>query len=149
MVEEHIVSGIWRYWLEDNSIIVYMIERIDDERAKAFSESVIRTMHEWSVLYPFKIVFNVSISGASMGYMMTTGRDLLNIGVTDDGYERVQHFMSTTPEFQAYLAVVLSKAISGQKARRMGMQGHRTLPQLEGATFFDMEDAVEWLRTRI
>ena len=144
-MNETIVDGIERYWLSDNTIAAYMFHRIDDQRAEILSQSILATLKDWPPDQPFRVIFNVSIAGASMNYMLATSRQVFNVGVTEQGRAAVEEFLAEHPDFHIYLALVLSKAFSGQKVYVSGAKGGTEHPQITGAMLFDMQHAVEWL----
>jgi hypothetical protein len=144
-MNETIVDGIDRYWLSDNTVAAYMFHRIDDERAEVLSQSIMATLHDWPPDVPFRVIFNVSIAGSSMNYMMATSEQVYNVGVTEEGRAAVDAFLAEHPDFRIHLALVLSKAISGQKVYVSGAKGETHHPQITGGMFFDMEHALDWV----
>ncbi|NDJ51643.1 MAG: hypothetical protein GYB68_01000 [Chloroflexi bacterium] len=142
---EEIADGITLHWFDNDNIAHFMIGRVDGNRADTLSEAVLNMLYDWPLDMEIKLMFDLSISGASMQFVVLSG-DIFNVGVTDDGKHHFDQFLADFPDRRVYLAVILPMSVSGRRAERTGINEHQVREQLEGATFFDREDALRWLR---
>ncbi|NDJ51642.1 MAG: hypothetical protein GYB68_00995 [Chloroflexi bacterium] len=143
MVDE-IADGITLQFFDDGSIAHFMIGRVDGNRPDRLSAAVLDLLHDWPPGRPIKLIYDLSISGASLALVQLFGD--VSVGVTPEGVEAVNAFKANNPKSTIYLATVLPKSISGRRAERK-VDKHRVDQQFEGVVVFKRDDALEWLRT--
>ncbi|PJF21661.1 MAG: hypothetical protein CUN56_09920 [Phototrophicales bacterium] len=144
---EKIYTGLQFAWLENKCIAAYRVENLAMDVMVEWSDHVINLLKNWQPDGFNLFLFDISTPGIGSSYLVMTGRELFNVGITRAGYTRVEQLMqqrqAQNPNAGIRVALVASPDPSGQIIRRYS--GTARLDVVMGKLFFQHQDAVRWL----
>jgi|SRR5664279_1902746 len=139
-------SGITRTFSHDGRIIIYTVSSLGVATLKNWSDDVIANLEHWPQEYDsYLTVYDLSSHGVSLPFLILTGYNIYNLGVTTAGQKRVDLLLQSRPGLQIKLALVLSSSLSGDMAVTRGRQRAADQPPIEYQVYFDQADARVWL----
>ena len=144
---DQIYPGLEHKWLEDHQIAAYRVESLSIDVMMEWSNHVMKTLKSWKPDGFYLFLFDISHQGVGSSYLVMTGRDLFNVGITRAGRTQVDQFMhqlqKENPGVGIRVAVIASPDPSGQLIRRYSGTGR--LDAVMGKLFFQYHDAIRWL----
>lgn len=129
-------------WIQNDTILKYAIYTTNRYMMKQWSDEVLTALGHWNN-NQVKIIFDLTYPNVSMSYFVLSKRELLNLGVTEQGKSYFLNFLDKTPHLNIKLAVILSSAMLGVL--------HNYIPNTYGydnfnaKIFFNATTAQDWL----
>lgn len=141
-----IAPGLHREMLADNRIVVFKPKAIYSSVLISWMDEALRLIKNWPENVPYLVMHDLSSRGVALVYGFSNNHDLFNLGVTEDGRQKMQEVLRTRPALRGRLAIVLSSRLSGRFVNRQAQQPLEDSPQIESRIFLDREAGLAWLQ---
>lgn len=141
-----IAPGLYREMLANNQIIVFKPKAIYSSVMSSWTDEALRSLQAWPDELPYLVMHDLSSRGVALVYGFSNNHDLFNLGVTEEGRNKVQALIESRPKLQGRLAIVLSSRLSGRFVNRQAQQPLQENTQIESRIFLDRDAALAWLQ---
>lgn len=132
--------------LPDEHLLAYAIQELRANVLMMWGDHVVEQLTQQSPPPLYRVLYDLSHPSVSMSYLVLTGRNMFNIGITPRGRFLINNFLDKHPTLQISIALVLSSETSGRIAARYQVKPFHD--QIVGKMFFEREDALHWLRNQ-
>jgi hypothetical protein len=140
---EKISNAVYFNHVDDQDIFIYSIKDLKADVLVHWGKHVVSCLTADNPPPVYRVLYDLSHPSVSMAYLVLTGRNLFNIGITPRGRFLLDQFLQAHPALTIDLALVLSDAASGRIAARHQINSFHD--QVTGKVFFEREPAIEWL----
>jgi len=143
---EEIIAGVTRTYSHDTRIVIYSVSSLGVTTLKSWSDDILANLEHWPQEYDsYLVVYDLSDHGVSLPFLVLTGYNIYNPGITSAGQKRLDALLQARPGLMLKLALVLSPSLSGDMALNRGRQPATAQSQVECQVYFDQAAAVTWL----
>ncbi len=136
-----------RQWLNNRTILSYKIESLDTYDLMDWSNDVVSNITNWKPHGHYLVLFDLSMPGVSLPFLVLTRRDLFNVGLTHIGKIRIMQHLEKLSKKKLYFALVLSHSASGTVLQKYH-NTHSGDDRITGKVFFHSDYAVKWLSSQ-
>ena len=131
----------------EKNLLIYAITDLHADVLVQWGKHVIPHLTKDNPPPLYRVLYDLSHPSVSMAYLVLTGRNMFNIGITPRGRFLMDNFFKAHPDVRISLGLVLSDAASGRIAAR-----HQVTPfhdSVTGKIFFEREAALERRRLEL
>lgn len=132
-------------WFCDDQIIVYAVHSLTPDLPQQWADLTVRVVENWSKERPYLAVHDLTRPSISLPFAIKVKFDLLNLGITPAGYEKIAPLLAANPAFRAYIAVVLNQSTSGYMGQIYAAYQDQGASPITYRLFYDYQTAFEWL----
>lgn len=143
---EQITDGAMIEWYHEEQIVAYTIKTPQEDVFDAWAQTVPDVITAWDASKPYRAMHDISAPGCAVFYMMYADYHILNVGVSTNGRESVEHLLGKM-QHPAQVAVVVSPTLSGRVTRHSAdLTADASQSRLVTyRTFFSRDAALTWL----
>lgn len=146
---EEVTDGLTLQWFYDKRLVVYRLTSVSGDVLNIWADTALRIIENTPPGQPYLAVHELSHRGIGLGYSVKVQYNLLNLGVTAAGRERVELFLNQHPEFDAAVALVFSPTFSGNLGQTFARYNLLSQLNLEYKIYFTLEQAMTWLTEKL
>lgn len=146
LVEEPF-PGIIREWFSNHKIVVYRPESMLATDVSNWADGVSQVLQAWPENMPYLALHDISAPRIGLAYVTIVKYDIFNIGITAAGWRQAQDILANRGHFKARIALLFGLSHSGHLSQTLTHHRKRERSDLdiEFETFFEREQALEWL----
>ncbi len=146
MTSERVTSNIKVDYLHDDLILHYKVAAVDVRALEQWNDHVVSALQSLPTgVTKIGLLYDLSISGVSMPFMLHNHYEIRRVAVSPDGLEAVNAALASHPDLWVYLAVLLPDTVSGKIATGQSRDTDK-LSQVEARIYSDVHAAFEWLQ---
>jgi hypothetical protein len=144
-----ITPGLAVEWLFQQQIVVYRVTSISIKLLEIWTETTVQIIDRWPKDKPYRALHDLSAKGVGISYSVQVQYELLNLGITKQGRQQVEHILGQRLDFTAQIALLFNSSFSGNVGQVFANLNKNYLPTIQYKAFFDQEAALEWLSAGI
>jgi hypothetical protein len=138
------MPGVTREWFFDKQVVVYKVTQVTSTILNTWSEAVLDGLSHWSYDQPYLTLYDLTWTRVSMQYLMLNNFDILKVGVTHRGQQRIDELRLRCPQLYIRCALMLQPSMTGRITAGSANRPPHNLG-IEYGIFFQRNSALNWL----